>query len=90
MERRILLKKALTLLTEIDEAMKESTGNPYEECPFCMGELFSSEDRDLIKDIKSYLGEKESANAPGAFCETCGFDKLYNQFNFCPHCGRKL
>ncbi|MDY6910773.1 MAG: hypothetical protein SVM79_00200 [Chloroflexota bacterium] len=23
-------------------------------------------------------------------CETCGIDNLYNQFNFCPDCGRNL
>lgn len=57
MERRVLLKKALDLLVEINDMMSEASGDPYEECPFCMGELYSKEDLKLIQDIKNYLSE---------------------------------
>ena len=56
MERRILLKKALDILLEIDTKMKEHDG--VSECPFCMGELFYSEEWKVINDIKEYLKEK--------------------------------
>lgn len=55
MERRILLKKALDILDEIDRKMKESTGDPWQECPFCMGELFYEEERQTIEAIRKYL-----------------------------------
>jgi hypothetical protein len=39
---------ALGLLQDIQSGMKERSGDPFEECPYCMGELFSIHDEDLI------------------------------------------
>ena len=48
--------------------------------------LHSNEIGDSVGSIKVL----NNVNRPDAFCETCGFDGLYNQCKFCPDCGRKL
>ena len=44
----------------------------------------------LVRAFVAGQQRPNQVNRPDAFCETCGFDGLYNQFNFCPDCGRKL
>ena len=46
------LNKAQSLLIEIYEIMKSQSGDPYDECPFCMGELFDREEEAYIRNLQ--------------------------------------
>jgi hypothetical protein len=49
---RELVKESNRVFVEIKEGMKEHSGDPDQECPYCMGELL-----DYEKDLLAELGK---------------------------------